>query len=392
MSMKSLELITPYYLKSRFTGFFAFLLLSACQPQAPDQSELMKQARHEPAIAMQLAAERLARGEYDAALEWFRQAASLGNVAALEHALQLQQRQQGKLATAVWLQQQINAGTVDVGAVKPEQRSELGLWPDNTPVVSGLTSAAGCALSLQPVVTQQAGVNTWQQLLQLWQQDRQLAQLPVCFLPLHRVDSPTLACSEDSSTLLQCNYPVLDALVAEGSFSQLVVIAGRGKASYNNGILQLPDNADIALLRHEFMHILGFIDEYALAHATAAEVCRPGKIHPNLVLVTDVEAYVQRWNLTKTPALTAVDTCQAVNMQAYRVIAEDNVMRFYELPLPDHYFQLMQHMLHQPEELMPVQYYFAYLARQRQDWQKWQQFMQQASMLGYAEAAQALAP
>ena len=109
-------------------------------------------------------------------------------------------------------------------------------------------------------------------------------------------------------------------------------------------------------------------------------------------MVTDVEAYVQRWNLTKTPALTAVDTCQAVNMQAYRVIAEDNVMRFYELPLPDHYFQLMQHMLHQPEELMPVQYYFAYLARQRQDWQKWQQFMQQASMLGYAEAAQALAP
>ena len=392
MSMKNPELTKYCYLKSRFTGFFAFLLLSACQPQSPDQAELMQQARHEPAAAMQLAAERLARGEYDAALDWFRQGASLGDIAALEHALQLQQRQQGKLATAAWLQQQINSGTIAPGAVRPEKRAELGLWLDNNPVVTGYQSTAGCTLSLQPVATQQAGVNTWQQLLQHWQQDPQLAGLPVCFLPLHRVSSVALACSEDSSALVQCDYPVLDELVAQGSFSQLLVIAGRGKASYNNGILQLPDNADIALLRHEFMHIFGFIDEYALAPATAEEVCQPGKIHPNLVLATDVEAYIQHWNLAKTPVLTAVDTCRAINIQAYRVIAEDNVMRFYELPLPDRYFQLIQLILRQPEQLMPVQYYYAYLARQRQDWEKWQQFMQQASMHGYADATEALAP
>lgn len=392
MSMKNPEFAKYCYLKSRFTGFFAFLLLSACQPQAPDQSELMEQARHEPAAAMQLAAERLARGEYDAALDWFRQGASLGDIAALEHALQLQQREQGKLATAVWLQQQINSGTIAPDAVRPDKRAELGLWPDNTPLVTGYQSMAGCTLSLQPVATQQAGVTTWQQLLQHWQHDQQLAKLPVCFLPLHRVNSVALACSEDSSTLVQCDYPELNELVAQGRFSQLLVIAGRGKASYNNGILQLPDNADMALLRHEFMHIFGFIDEYALAPATAAEVCRPGKIHPNLLLATDVDAYMQYWKLAEVPTLTAVDSCSAVGIQAYRVIADDNVMRFYELPLPDHYFQLIQLILRQPEQLMPVQYYYAYLARQRQDWEKWQQFMQQASMHGYADATEALAP
>ena len=40
---------------------------------------------------------------------------------------------------------------------------------------------------------------------------------------------------------------------------------------------------------------------------------------------------------------------------------------------------------------MPVQYYFAYLARQQQDWQQWQHFMQQAAIWGYPDAQQALA-
>lgn len=379
--------------KSRFTGFFAFvLLLSSCQPSTESEAERMQRASHEPAIAVSLASQRLATGEYDAALHWLRQAAVLGDKTALQHALQLQQREQGRLATAYWLQQQLDAGKLAETQVSAAQRAELGLWSKHEAAIAGYRHAQGCALTLQPIAGQQAGVSNWQKLQQQWQQDKQLSQLSVCFLPLQRINSITLACSEDSSSLVQCDYQALDKLVAGGGFSQLLVMAGRGKASYNNGILQLPDNASLALLRHEFMHILGFIDEYELAAASAAEVCQAGKIYPNLLLTEDAKAYQQHWSLSQQPELTAVDTCRAAGVQAYRVIAADNVMRFYELALPSLYFQLAQHILHQPEQLMPVQYYFAHLARQRQDWEQWQQFMLQASALGYADAQQALAP
>lgn len=391
-SMKNLKFAMHNCLKSRFTGFFAFLLLTACQPSPDNQSELMQRARYEPEVALQLATQRLANGEYEAALQWFRQGALLGSDTALQHALQLQQRQYGKLATAQWLQLQLDSGAIGAATIKPEQRAELGLWQGGEPLIAGFSHPDSCALTLQPVVTQQTGVKNWQQLLQQWQHDPQLQQLPVCFLPLQRVNSLALSCSEHSDKLITCHYPALDSLVQSGQFSQLVIVAGRGKASYNNGILQLPENGDFALLRHEFMHILGFIDEYALADTVAKDVCQQGRIHPNLVLAGDVKHYVSHWALDSTPALTKVDTCDAAGVQAYRVAQAVNAMQFYELALPGQYLQLAQFILQQPEKLMPVQYYYAYLARQRQKWQKWQEFMQQASMQGYAEATQALAP
>lgn len=379
--------------KSRFTGFFAFVLLSACQPLRDSQSELMAQAETEPAAAMRLAGQRLASGEYDAALHWFRQAAQLGDAAALQHALQLQQRQHGRLATAQWLQQQLTQGVIAPQAVSAVERQTLGLWQAGAAGIAGYRHQQGCQLTIQPVVTQLAGKDNWQQLLQQWQQDSQLSQLAVCFLPLQQVPSTELACTEQSSRLISCHYQPLASLVASGRFSQLLLLAGRGKASYNNGILQLPDNASLALLRHEFMHVLGFIDEYRLPLASAQQLCQPGRLHPNILLAEQTAAYLQHWQLAAADiSLTPVDSCALVGKQAYRVLSEPNVMRSFELGLPELYLQLAKHILSQPEQLMPVQYYFAYLARQQQNWPQWQHFMQQASDWGYADAQQALAP
>ncbi|QBL08606.1 hypothetical protein E0Z06_03295 [Rheinheimera sp. D18] len=386
------KLVFKRVLKSRFIGFFAFVLLTSCQPNTDSQAELIQRALHEPAAAMQLANQRLATAQYNEALYWFRQAALLGNNAALEHALQLQQRVQGRLASAQWLQQQLDANAIAISAVSDAQRAILGLWAEHQPLVSGFKHAQGCQLTLQPVISQQLGADTWQRLLQQWQQDRQLSQLPVCFLSVYTVNSTELACTENSDSLIQCQYNVLNSLVAKGTFSQLLVIAGRGKAGYNNGIVQLPDNASLALLRHEFMHILGFVDEYQLAARNAQQVCQPGVIYPNVIIGNDVTGYLQQWQLTREDiTLTAVDSCQVTPLQAYRVVSQANVMRFYELELPDLYFQLAKKAIAQPEQLMPVQYYFAYLARQQQNWPQWQQFMQQASAMGYADATQALA-
>ena len=353
----------------------------------------MQQAQYSAAAASQLATQRLAAAEYKAALHWFRHAATLGDALALQHALQLQQREQGRLATALWLEQQLADGSIASAAVTPLQRAELGLWQQSADVAApGYYSAHGCALTLQPVASQQAGVTQWQRLRQQWQTDTQLTQLPVCFKPLLRVNSTDLQCTEQSNQLVQCQYQPLADLVAQGDFSQLLVIAGRGKASYNNGIVQLPDNASLALLRHEFMHVLGFIDEYPLAAVAAQQLCQPGSLYPNVLITEDITAYLKQWQLSAEQiALTKVDSCQLAQQQAYRVVATDNVMRAYELGLPPLYLQLAQQVLQQPSQLMPVQYYFAYLARQQQDWPQWQRYMQQAAAWGYADAQQALA-
>ncbi|MBU1309962.1 MAG: hypothetical protein KKE30_10565 [Gammaproteobacteria bacterium] len=377
--------------KSRLAGFFVFALLTACN-QAPSQDALIARAQTEPAVALSLAAQRLASGETDAALQFFQLAATAGDSTALSHALALQQRLHGRLSAASWLAQQWQLGLITADAVSQAQRAELGLWPQHKPTVDAYASAAGCQLTVQPVASQQQGVARWHTLLQAWQQDGQLAALPVCFNALHVINSTQLRCSEQSNSRISCHYPSLQTLVSTGEFSQLLVVAGRGTASYNNGILQLPDTASLALLRHEFMHVLGFIDEYALADSIATEVCQPDKIYPNLLIKADADAYQQHWQLPDAPQLTAVDTCQAMGIQAYRVIAQDNLMRFYELGLPAEYFALAQQILAQPDKLMPVQYYFAYLARQQQNWPLWQQLMQQAADQGYADASSALAP
>lgn len=383
-------------MKSQLAGFFAFILLSACQPAINGDAALMLQAQTDPSAAMMIARTRLANAEYDAALHWMRHAAGLGDNTALQHALQLQQRQQGKLATAQWLQQQLDSNTITANAVSAAQRAELGLWQGDDVNSTGYLHPQGCQLTLQPVASQQSGVNTWHSLLQQWQNDHQLSQLPVCFLPLYTINSTSLACSENSSSLLQCRYQVLEELVAHNNFSQLVVVAGRGKASYNNGILQLPDNASLALLRHEFMHILGFIDEYQLSATTAQHVCKNDMFYPNLIVAAstgvDATGYLQQWQLAAEDiSLTAVDTCKHTPLQAYQVVSESNLMRSFELQMPSLYFQLAQQILTQPQNLMPVQYYFAYLARQQQNWQRWQHYMLQASEWGYSEAQQALA-
>lgn len=403
MSKQRSTKIIRFYKKSRLAGFFLFgITLLSCQPSVvDDERQLIQQAQTSATAAARLAKMRLADNELDAALNWWRQAALLGDSDALEHALRLQLRLQGKLVTAQWLdeqydvEQEATSARPAITSLSTALLAELGFWQHLPALdIAGWQSSAGCAITLQPVVSQQQGVNTWQGLLQQWQQDKQLQQLPVCFLPLHTIQSTALACSEQNSQRITCDYQPLEPLVAQGEFSQLLLIAGRGTASYNNGVLHLPDQANLALLRHEFMHILGFMDEYALSDMAAQQVCRSEKNWPNLVIgdgEAQLQRYIQHWQLdAKQIKLTAVNTCDAVSMSAYRVVADINLMQYYETDLPALYYQLMQHILKRPGQLMPVQYYFAYLARQRQDWPAWQHFMQHAAGQGYSDAIHAL--
>ncbi len=387
--------------KSRLAGFFVFSLLLGCQPDtiSPEQQRLQL-AQHDATIAMQLARQRLAEDELSAALGWWRHAAALGATEALSHAVQLQQRLEGKLATAKWLDAKLKTDPLLLKQLAAPLLAELGLWSYTLPAelsepLSGWQSAEGCRLTLQPVVSTLQGERTWQQLQAAWQADPQLSALPVCFKAAIRFDSVSLACSEQSTQRIRCHYQQLKQQVETGDFQQLLLIAGRGFASYNNGIVQLPENANLALLRHEFLHIAGFLDEYALVPMAARAVCQMGRIAPNILVGNSAEIiqrYYQRYGDAGSAwQLTPVDTCNSVGLQAYRPIAALNPLRHNDAPLPAFYYQLLQQQLQRAEHLMPVQYYFAYLARQQAAWQDWQHFMQRAAAFGYPAAIAALA-
>ncbi|SNY54104.1 hypothetical protein SAMN06297280_2567 [Arsukibacterium tuosuense] len=388
-------------LKSQLAGFFA-LLLVGCSPQKEpvSQQQLMEQAATKPQAAMKLAKQRLADSELNEALNWFRQAARLGDSEGLNHALELQQRLEGRLATAKWLQQVFESDQLPASAISRSQRATLGLWQSAPATVpdSGYQAAAGCNLTVQPIVSQQAGIVRWQHLKSAWATDPLLSSLPVCFNELLKVNATELSCSEHAAERISCNYGSLTEQVLAGEFSQLLIIAGQGLASYNNGIVQLPDTASLALLQHEFMHVLGFIDEYPLSHIAAEKLCHPGSFATNLLFDSTpatVAAWRQQW-LPETEAasdkvkLAAVETCQAAGQQAYRVVATINPMESYQTAMPELYQQLMVRALNSPENIMPVQYYFAYLARQQQAWQQWHALMQLAAGHGYGDAVNAL--
>lgn len=373
--------------KSRLAGFFLLLLLQACTDNTPVAENLsLQQAKRAEQRGLPLQATRL-----------YQQAAQQGEVAALQPLLRLHRPQIGYQQFELWLQQ-----TPFNQAQLQPVLAAMGRWQQLPGVVASdyqrrwqtpALTLPDCALRIQPVVSTQISAQSWATLRQQWSADRQLSTLNLCFLPPVFVDSASLSCSEQSEQRIQCQLRPLQQLIEQYQPTQILLLSGTGLASFNNGIIQLPETASLALLRHELSHLFEFLDEYPLAAAVAKTECQVGRITPNLLFSkADLASYLRAWQLAaEQVTLTAVDTCVQVGIQAYRVVSVDSHLQHYELLMPELYLQLMHKQLQQPAKLMPVAYYFAYLARQRQDWPSWTKMMQLAAASGYPPAQAALA-
>lgn len=376
--------------KSRLAGFF-LLLLVACSPQQFEQTD--KQTASQRIVQQAIKAEQ--QGLFSRALPLYQQAVALGETSAISAVLRLQPD-----ASTAELQLWLSKQPFSKSQLAPYW-AELGQWQQLTkaqqhqlqqPFSELHFSPKSCVLSLQPVLSNLTSARQWQLLLQQWQQDSQLSSLPFCLLPPLFIDSTALNCSEQTTQRIQCHLPALKQQLQDADFHQVLLLAGKGGASYNNGLLQLPAQSSLALLRHELSHAFGFLDEYALLPQVAKAECQPGRLTPNLLFSKDdLAGYQQLWQLENTELqLTPVASCNNAGLQAYRVVATDTHMQHYELPMPPLYLQLIRKQLQKPELLMPASYYFAYLARQQQDWSAWQHWMQHAAALGYPPAIQAL--
>ena len=369
--------------------------LVGCEPalQHLPEQQLMDEAQQgNGAAALILAKRREQQGDVQAALNWYQKAVDTGLTSELADLLALKQRQDGFLATAGYLEQYLQQQR-SLDAAQADLAADYGIWQYvHSAAQSPLNLNSSCSLTLQPVVQSKAGSRQLQLLQQQWQQDPQFSSLSVCFLPEKRVNSTDLQCSYQVGQRIQCQYQVLMPQVVQGGFSQLLVVAGEGNANYNNGIVQLAESSSFEVFRHEFAHILGFIDEYSLSAQVAEAECSKDKIRPNLLTdKTQLELYLKHWQLEMQDVqLEAVDSCYKAGKQAYAPVSTLSFMRSHEAEVPDLYFKLMQKVLTQPELIMPVQYFYAYLARQQQDWQSWQILMEQAAKQGYPDAQESI--
>lgn len=382
--------------KGRLAGFFlshqfslllficyALLAITGCE-------------QHEPMIpgelAFQQAKQAQAQGLGTKAAELYQQSASLGFLPAIDARLALQQPTDSSAELRAWLVSLPEAMQPSLLRYYQQLGSKLSL-SDVAPAKPTAQFSADCRITIQPVVSAELEHKRWQVLVQTWQQDSFLSTLPVCMLPVQRIDADLIKCSDNPDSRLTCDLSALQPLVKAGAFNQLLILSGRGSANFNNGVLQLPTYADIQLLKHEFSHVLGFIDEYALNREVAGSECLPGRITPNILFSkADLPQYLQHWQLANDSVqLTEVETCQRAGLQAFRVVAETSHLQHYELAIPALYQILMHKQLALAQDIMPVQYYFAYLARQAGDWTLWQAQMERAAVFGYPAAQAALA-
>ncbi len=367
--------------KSRLAGFFllALVLVPGCQPQPAPEAGTLEFGRAQQSLQAGLpikAAEQLAtairQGHPEAVTQW----------------LELTSPQLGPLQQYQQLQ------SWSVASLSPEQVVRLGLWHDaavTPPALTASAAPAGCKLTVQPVLSTETSVAHWLRLQQDWPQS-DFASLPVCFLAPIFVDSRELRCTEQAAQRIACDASRFSDIMLQSPAQILLVAAGRGQASFNNGWLQLPEQFSPALFRHEFSHALGFIDEYQLPAATAAAECVRTDILANLLLDTaDIGRYSRHWQLdVQDLQLTPVETCRAAGIQAWRPVRSDSHMQHFELAVPALYQRVMHQQLGRAALLMPVQYYFAYLARKQQDMQRWQLLMARAAAFGYPDALEAL--
>lgn len=365
--------------KSRLAGFFLCIALTACHPAPELPPGALELAKAEQALHQGLTLK---------ASEHLAVAIRQRNPAAVGRWLEITKDDLGPLQQY----HQLRAWTAE--PIATEHAVTLGLWRDAvvmTPEFSGAAKPVQCEINLQPVLSSAASVLHWQQLQSDWMASA-FASLPICFLSPVLVDSRDLACTEDVDTRITCNNALLSDLMLESRAQLLFVAAGRGRASYNNGWLQLPEQFSPALFRHEFSHALGFLDEYTLAPAVAAAECVRQDVLPNLLLSRDdAGRYAQYWGLKiEDLQLTPVESCRTQGITAWRPIRHSSHMQHYELPIPALYLQIMSQQLKRAELIMPVQYYFAYQARQQKNMQRWEIFMQRAAAFGYPPAREAI--
>ncbi|WP_199609179.1 tetratricopeptide repeat protein [Flocculibacter collagenilyticus] len=271
---------------------------------------------------------------------------------------------------------QIETIKVDSVVAKKESNSLLqpAFWADNTPIDSippflttpsfallekqHVQSSANCKITLQFIAATNEDLAHANLLIKQFKQHQQVGTLPVCFKPSLLVKSSQIACNNRQKQRIQCDAAKLVDLQIDKTVSVVVVIAGKGTANFNNGIIYLNNQDDIRVFIHEFAHVLGFKDEYPWSKEQQQELCvgnYPKVLGSNVVWMPEhVDSRINPNLLTlpwfkfkKNNDYYVTEACNSDGGYVLRPAMDVNFMRFYEESIPPMYLKIMQDKLAQ---------------------------------------------
>jgi hypothetical protein len=86
-----------------------------------------------------------------------------------------------------------------------------------------------------------------------------------CFNTVRYIPEKELTCGHDKNKAIQCNESMWSDINQNRNTRYLGLMVPEGGANVNAGIMYLDSNDNVQVFAHELSHLLGFVDEYALA-------------------------------------------------------------------------------------------------------------------------------
>ena len=160
-----------------------------------------------------------------------------------------------------------------------------------------------CPMSLQLFATTLADLDKITFL------NKQFKQLPlsqfICIKTARYVPLKNLSCTHTESNAIQCDESVWHSIANDIDSRYIGLLHPRGGANVHLGILYFDRQDSIDILSHEILHLLGFIDEYALPKNHI--VCQKGQtkmFSHNIVVINNF--YTGSRNEVRTKVLEQI--------------------------------------------------------------------------------------
>ena len=147
------------------------------------------------------------------------------------------------------------------------------LESDSTEISKHLLSttsknSAQCLYPIQLFATKVAHLKQLEQKI-LGIQAQPLFSRAFCFQPIKYINPKRFSCSHTPSSRIDCDIEQL-ANHSSADTRYIGLVAPKGAANVNNGVLFIDSDDTQQVIEHELLHLLGFIDEYPLPELHSA--------------------------------------------------------------------------------------------------------------------------
>jgi len=190
-----------------------------------------------------------------------------------------------------------------------------------------------CKINIVPIASSYTGLTQAISVVNDFDKHVYLSSLPVCFSKPLYIEKSKLDCFTEINRAISCDLTHLASSKSwKDGIRHLMIIADKGKANVNHGVMYLAEDSNFNVFKHEFMHLFGFEDEYRLSQLKQKQRCKLTAVnlqHSQLFLVAK--------KITKPQEYRAVPSCNGSEVIAYKTVEELTLMQYLDKTFPTSY-------------------------------------------------------